>query len=53
MEALVGFQPVSSIPVAAAVDEGFGPVDVLLYEELVVEEDTYADYGENKIDACA
>ena len=53
MQALVGFQPVASVPVAAAFDEGFGAVDVLFYGETVAEEDTYSDDSEDKVDFSA
>ena len=50
MEALVGFEAVSTVPVAAAFDERFGSVDVLFYAEAVAEEDADAYDGEDEID---
>ena len=53
MEALVGFEPVAAIPVAAAFDQVLGALDALFHEKLVIEEDPDADDGEDKVDACA
>ena len=53
MEALVCLESVSTVPVAAAFDEGFGSVDVFLYAESVAVEDANADDGEDEVDLCA
>ena len=50
---MVGFQAITAVPVATAFDEGFGALDVLLHQQLVVEKDSGADDGENEIDAGA
>lgn len=53
MQALVGLEAVAAIPVAAALDEGLGALDVLLDEGLVAEEEGDADYGEDDVDLGA
>ena len=50
MQSLIRFQPVPTIPVTAAFDEGVGAVDVGFDEELVAEEEADADGGEDDVD---
>ncbi len=51
MKPLIGLQPIPPIPVTATFDKGLGALDILLYEYLVVEKDTYANNGQNDVDA--
>ena len=53
MDALVGFQSVSAIPVTAALDKSLGPLDMFLDERLIAVEESDSYYGQDKIDLCA
>lgn len=50
MQAFVGLEPVAPVPVAAALDERLSPLDVLLDQLLVAEEEPRSDDGEDEVD---
>lgn len=52
MQALISFQTVTAVPVAAAFDEGICAVDGAFDEVAVVEEEAEADDGEDEVDFC-
>ena len=47
---MIGFEAVSTVPIAAAFDERFSSVDILFHTEAVAEEDANAYDGEDKVD---
>ncbi len=53
MKPLICLQSIPPVPVTATFDQGLGALDVLLDQQLVVEEDAYADNSKNNVDARA
>jgi hypothetical protein len=53
METLISLEAVTSVPVAAAFDEGAGSFHGLLGVNPVVEKETDADEGKDNVDFCA
>lgn len=50
MKTLVGFKPVSAVPVAACVYQRFGPVDLGFDQQAITEEQAYSDDSEDDVD---
>ena len=53
MQASVSLQPVAAVPVSASLNKLLCTIDIFLDEQLVVEEQSYPDDGQNDVDLGA